>query len=123
MSESHFPVTSVMALQAATALARYDRHVRMLAATWLDMELYSIVSEDVDEVRRCCEPVPELGLASTRLLLSHAELIHELWRSGQREGMLGNAEINDRLHEHLACIEAVARRCRRIAHRSGTRAA
>lgn len=109
-----------MALQAAAALVRYDRHVRVLAATWLDMDLYSKVSEEVDEVRRCCAALPELGLPSTRLLVSHAELIHELWRSGQREGSLGNKDIDERLHEHLACIGVLARRCRRLAHHAGT---
>jgi hypothetical protein len=107
-----------MALQAATALARYERHVRKLAATWLDMELYATVSEEVDEIRRACAPMPELAVPWTKLLISHAELVHVLWRSSQEQPAISAEDVDKRLQEHLACIDSLARRCLRLAEAS-----
>jgi hypothetical protein len=117
MSASHFPVVRAMSVQAATALARYERHVRKLAATWLDMELYTVVSAEIDEIQRACAGLPELSLPWTELLISHAELIHALWRGGPAPDAGTVQEVEERLRDHLACIDTLARRCLRLADR------
>jgi hypothetical protein len=120
MSASHFPALGALALQTANALARYERHVRTLAATWLDMDLYNIVSGEIDEIRRYCAALPDVGVPWSALLVSHAELIHALWYGDQRDSTAPANAVAGRLDEHLACIDSLARRCMRIAERPGT---
>ena len=115
MSAGDFDALRSVPLQAANALARYERHVRKLAATWLDMELYSTVSDEVDVIRRYCGSFPELSVAATALLISHAELVHALWRHGERPE--GEDDVAARLQDHLACIDTLARRCLRLLDR------
>src|SRR5689334_4241037 len=106
MSASHFPVMRVAAMQAASALARYERHVRRLAATWLDMDLYAEVSGEIDEIKLLCATLPHVAVPWTNLLVSHAELVHALWQ-GEHAADPNGAELShQRLDEHLACIDA-----------------
>jgi hypothetical protein len=119
MSASHFPAVRATALHAATALARYERHVRKLAATWLDMELYRTVSEEIDEIQRDCTMLPDVAAPWAALLVSHADLVHALWRSTQTATPAGPApDVRPQLERHLACIDALARRCLRAMERS-----
>lgn len=120
MSASHFPAVRATALHAATALARYERHVRKLAATWLDMELYRTVSEEIDEIQRDCALLPDVAAPWAALLVSHSDLVHALWRSTQSATPAGPApDVRPQLEEHLACIDALARRCLRTMERNG----
>jgi hypothetical protein len=116
MSASHLPALRVTALQAAACLARYERHVRRLATTWLDMDLYLTVSREVDEIRLICGALPQVAVPWTALLISHADLVHALWRTGQREGVPAPGDAGLRLEEHLACIDSLARRCLQVAN-------
>lgn len=115
MSAGDFQALRSVPLEVANALARYERHVRKLATTWLDMELYATVSEEVDVIRRYCAGFPDLSLAATALLISHAELIHALWRRGEHPE--GDNDVAVRLQDHLACIDTLARRCLRLLER------
>jgi hypothetical protein len=113
MSAGDAAATRASALSAAAALASYERHVRRLATTWLDMELYRTVSAEIDAIGRACAQLPSVRVPWVALLVSHAELVHALWRSdGQSADLGGCAEA---LHEHLQCIDALARRCLRVA--------
>lgn len=78
MSASHLPALRANALEAAVTLARYERHVRRLAGSWPDMDLYSAASKQIDEVRSLCAPLPGVAIPFARLLISHADLIHAL---------------------------------------------
>lgn len=118
MSASDPTILGASARQIVRALARYERHVRRLAATWLDMDLYRTVSEEIDEVRAICGVVPQLALVSAELLVSHADLVHALWRSGETGGPGSSPEVAAKLQEHLACIDSVARRCLRVSQSS-----
>jgi hypothetical protein len=101
------------ALQAAAALARYERHVRRLAATWLEMELYATVSAEIDEIGRACAQLPDVQVSWVALLVSHTELVHALWRVGKPSLEVDDSSLA--LREHLQCIDALARRCLRLA--------
>jgi hypothetical protein len=116
MSASHLPAVRATAMQAAVALARYERHVRRLSATWLNMELYRTVSDEADEIRSLCANLPQMSGPHAELLISHAELIHALWRRGD-DSTLPAEEVTCRLAEHLLCIDALARSCLRTAER------
>jgi hypothetical protein len=119
MSASHFPVLRATALQAATALARYERHVRGLAATWLDMDLYRTVSEEIDEIKLYCTVLPDVSLPWAAVLVSHAELIHALWDSSHSGQRGAGEDVAQNLQVHLACIDALVRRCLRVADPGG----
>jgi len=111
MSANHAPALRAMALQVAMTLARYERHVRRLATTWLDMELYRTVSQEIDEVRLSCAAIPELTAPWTALLVSHADLVYALWYCGNgRQGPAWDA-VEHRLEEHLERVDTLARRC------------
>jgi hypothetical protein len=115
MPASQSPLARTTAIQTAAALARYERHVRRLASTWLDMDLYHVVSREVDEIRRSCALLPQTAVQCSELLISHAELIHALWREGQVVCNESCVDSTDLLQEHLACIDLLARRCLRVA--------
>lgn len=115
MSISHFPVIGASARETVAALARYERHVRRLAATWLDMDLYQTVSQEIDEIKGFCALVPQLALPWAALLVSHADLVHALWRAGAHGGPTDSPQVERKLQDHLACVDSLARRCLRVA--------
>lgn len=106
------------AVQAAedldTWLATYEVHVRQLVSTWLDMDLYHTVSAEIDAIRAACGMLPELSVPWVALLVSHAELVHCLWRRGQPGHPPGTGDLQQLLQEHLQCIARLAERSRRL---------
>lgn len=122
MSASHLPAMRATALHAAAALARYERHVRRLTATWLDMDLYQTVSNEIDEIKVYCTTLPQLSRGWTDLLVSHAELIHALWSGAElEEDPTLPDERTNRLRQHLDCIDSLARDCLHVAELYGSR--
>lgn len=119
MSASHFPVLRVTALQAAAALALYERHVHSLAASWLDMELYEQVSREIDEIKLFCAAIPDVNVPWSALLVSHTEMVRALWEGGRSDTPSTREETQRRLDDHLVCIDTLARRCLRTAERNG----
>lgn len=115
MSASDGAVSSATALRVAASLARYERHVRRLVASWLDMDLYLHVSQEIDEIRQDCMLVPQLSLPWTALLISHADLVHALWRSGEAPRPAPDEEVTLQLQQHLASVDRLARVCLRLA--------
>jgi hypothetical protein len=106
------------ALEVEAALDRYERHVRELVQTWLDMDLYREVSVEIDAIRACCAAVPELSVPWVALLISHADLVHCLWRSGQPGQRVAQRELQQRLDDHVRCIRALAERSHQLGDRS-----
>lgn len=114
------------ALQAAAMLAPYERHVRRLAATWLDMDLYRTVSGEIDAIGHQCLPLPNLARPWVALLTSHADLVHTLLRGGERPPAGHDALVREALNHHVECLAALSRRCLQVAeasHRGAARAA
>jgi hypothetical protein len=120
MSGSDSQAIEAAARQLVAALEDYERDARALVATWLDMDLYATVSARVDELKLCCCALPNLSVPWVSLLISHAELVHCLWRSSQpsppRRG-----EVQQRLEEHLACVRRLHAGAERIASRPPAR--
>jgi hypothetical protein len=113
MSAGDAAAIRASALGAAAALASYERHVRRLATTWLDMDLYRTVSAEIDAIGNACAKLPNVQVPWIALLVSHAELVHALWRSDGKALTLPGSEAA--LQEHLHCIDTLARRCLRVA--------
>ena len=122
MSTGDTQVTQAAA-ELAAALDMYERHVHKLVDTWLDMDLYLVVSGEIDAIKLRCAPLPELSVPWIALLISHAELVHCLWRRSQSSPRSETDETQQRLAEHLHSIQLLAARCRTLAQSAGARAA
>lgn len=115
MRSSECQATQATALELEAALDIYERHVRRLARTWLDMDLYREVSAEIDAIRCACANLPELSVPWVALLVSHAELVHCLWLGDQPDRQVTAPEMQQRLDEHVRCIRSLAERGRRLA--------
>lgn len=115
MSGCDCQAVNAAAEDLGTWLGTYEAHVRQLVFTWLDMDLYHTVSAEIDAIRSLCADLPELSVPWVALLVSHAELVHCLWRRGQPGQRPGSGELQQRMQEHLQCIAALEERSRGIA--------
>lgn len=115
MSASHAPVLDAVTLQLATALEQYVADMDRLADTWLDMELYGCVSEEIEEIRLLAASSRVLSAPWVELLIVHSELVHGLWReaNGTGDGRLG--ELRAR---HSEAVASLRRHCLRLLMRN-----
>jgi hypothetical protein len=74
------------------------------------MDLYSKVSDEVEDLRMYCAALPPLSVAWARLLIAHAELMHTLWRSGEAQDP--DAAVAARRLDHADCVDRLRARCR-----------
>lgn len=118
MSGDHFPVARNAASQVLPLLERYEAHSRTLAADFLQMNLYGLVSEDIDAIRQLCSQIPEISVPWVRLLITHAEWIHSLWLAVRAGGGTAPRQREERLADHLAAIAALAQHCAEVARRT-----
>lgn len=116
MSGSDSQAIEATARHLMAALEEYERDARALVESWLDMDLYALVSAEIDDLKLCCSSLPNLSVPWVSLLISHAELVHCLWRSSQPLPP-GPGEVERRLAEHLECVRWLHARAERIASR------
>lgn len=121
MSASQLPAVQATALHAVACLQGYEEHVRQLVASWLDMDLYQTVSAEVDAVKSACCLLPGLAVPTAGLLVSHAELVHCLWRASQPDSKVGAGECERQLQEHLRIVHDLSRKCLRVAGQADSR--
>ena len=121
MSGSGAQALQATARHLMMALESYEPHVRDLVAGWLDMDLYLTVSAEIDDLKLCCSTLPELSVPWVSLLISHAELVHCLWRNSQ-PAPPRPSEVERRLNEHLESVHWLRARARRIAGEEPARA-
>ncbi|NML45203.1 hypothetical protein HHL11_15725 [Ramlibacter sp. G-1-2-2] len=117
MPASHAPAIDAMAFQLAAALERYGQDAGRMADTWLDMELYRSVSDQVEQIRMYSSALPQLSVQWVELLIAHAELVHSLWRARFREGEGDAALLFEVRERHAACVEGLRQRCLRFLSR------
>ena len=110
MSASQLNAIDAVAFQLASALERYDTDVQAMVDGWLDMDRYHAVSGDIEEIRMYCHSLPQLGVAWAELLISHAELVHGLWRSAFSDGSRSLDEVRLR---HSECVQVLRAQCMR----------
>jgi hypothetical protein len=114
MSHCECQAVQAAAHELEAWLTTYELHVHELVFTWLDMDLYRTVSDEIDVIRGLCAGLPELSVPWVGLLVSHAELVHCLWRRGQPGQRPDSGELQQRLQEHPQCIAGLAERSRRL---------
>ncbi|HEY8357619.1 MAG TPA: hypothetical protein VIL30_09180 [Ramlibacter sp.] len=113
MSASHTPALDAVTFQLAATLDRYELEFDALVRNWPEMEMYTVVSARVDELRMYSAALPELSMQYVSLLIAHAELVHGLWKTGSGGGYPPEALAEAR-EEHRAAIAEMRRRCLRL---------
>lgn len=122
MSASDAPARDAIAFQLAMALDRYQQDVEAMVASWLDMDLYGQVSDEVEEIRGYCAALmPDVSVHWVELLIAHAELVHSLWRLRFREDSMDGERLREVRARHDGCVASLRARCLRLlanSHRS-----
>jgi len=103
-----------VAFQLLAALEKYEADVERMVDTWLDMDLYRDVSEQIEQIRMYNASLPQLGVAWVELLIAHAELVHTLWRLRFDEAGGHRARLAEVRERHGAGIASLRRRCLRL---------
>jgi hypothetical protein len=118
MSAHHAPVLDAIGLQLVAALDRYDQDVTRMVDTWLDMDLYGEVSDEVEQIRMYCAALPQLSVHWVELLIAHAELVHSLWRLRFLEDAGDRARLAMVRERHSGSIAVLRSRCLRLLSRT-----
>jgi hypothetical protein len=109
MSASQQRALEAIAFELAAATENYEQATDQLVATWLDMELYQSVSRQIDHMRMLSASLPPVSVAWIGLLISHAELIHCLWKCGEK---LSPSDDLDRCRAaHSRAVGALREKC------------
>jgi hypothetical protein len=107
MHVKHFSAR-VVSFKLAAALEQYEMDLRALADAWLEPHLLHRLQQDFGELRILGASVPRLSVAWVAVLVSRTRLLQATWTRG------GMAVAMAALHEHLAAVEGLRRRCLRI---------
>jgi hypothetical protein len=99
----------------AAVLERYEMQVRKLIASCGDMQLYTSVAEEMEEIRRCCVGRPELSLPWVMLLIAHAELVHRLWDGARAASTVTWADRQRQLEKVIIPVQELKLCCLRLA--------
>ena len=118
MSASHAPALDAIAFQLVVALDRYEADTERMVDTWLDMELYGSVSDQVEQIRMYSITMPELAVFWVELLIAHAELVHSLWRLRFRADEANRERIGQLHQRHASCVASLKGRVLRVLCRS-----
>jgi hypothetical protein len=113
MSASQGPALDAIAFQLAAALDRYEQDVDRMVDTWLDMELYQGVGDQVVQIRMYSAALPFLSVHWVEMLIAHAELLHSLWRLRFQEDEVDRGELMDVRERHSAAVQSLKARCLR----------
>jgi hypothetical protein len=114
MSAHDAPAHDTLAFQLVAALEKYDEMVARMVETWLDMDLYREVSEQVEHIRMLTAALPHFSVCWVELLIGHAELVHSLWRLRFKEHESERAKLDEVRERHSACVASMRRQCMRI---------
>jgi hypothetical protein len=109
MSAPQRRAIEAIAFELAAAVKNYEKDTVQLVATWLDMELYQSVSRQVDHMRMLCASLPQLAVPWVNMLISHTELVHCLWKCGERSAP--SAELDECHSRHTSAIVMLRERC------------
>lgn len=113
MSASQAPALDAIAFQLAAALDRYDTDVECMVDTWLDMDVYSSVSDQIEQIRLYAGALPHVSVFWVELLIAHAELVHSLWRLRFQEDPSERERLDDVRARHSICVASLRNRCMR----------
>ncbi|HEX2546359.1 MAG TPA: hypothetical protein VHL79_15875 [Ramlibacter sp.] len=117
-SASHSPARNAIVFHLLAELESYGSQVGQLASDWdrtRDLVLFGAVGRSMDRMRSLVGSLPDLSAPWVMTLISHTELMHNLWRVTKGESL----DVVRELADHLACVEAMACRCRHLLLQGG----
>lgn len=111
MSISGLPEAQALAGELSGVLDRYQADLDELVAHKLETPVHRRVTADIERIRLCSGPVPELSVAAAAVLISHSQVIYALWRTEFRDPPISADESARVLADHRACVERLRQRC------------
>lgn len=114
MSASGSPELDAIAFQLVAALEKYDEDAGRMVDTWLDMELYRSVSDQIEQIRLYSAALPRLSVPWVELLIAHAELVHSLWRLRFQHVEADRVRLEEVRARHSHCVAVLRSRCVRL---------
>jgi len=99
------PLLRSEAAEVLLALLSYEQTGIRLVQTWLDMEVYSEFSRQIDAIRTRGPSVPSLTVPLLHLVIAHSELVCTLWQNASVGG--GAARLKEVEERHAQAIEAL----------------
>ena len=121
MSASESNALDAIAFQLVAALEQYDVDVGRMVAAWPDLDAYRAVSEQIETIRMYSSTLPEVRVQWVEVLISHAQLIHHLWRMQWAPPGRPNAQVAGIRERHADCVAALRKRCLRVIATSSQR--
>jgi hypothetical protein len=115
MSASHAPALDAIAFQLAAALEEYEHAADAMVNEWPDQDRYRTVSSQIETIRMYTSALPELRVPWVELLISHAELVHMLWKGHYGGGFPEPLEAVCERHSYA--MASLRSRCMRLLER------
>lgn len=109
MSASQRRAIDAIAFEMTAAIENYEHGIDQLVVTWPNMDLYHSVSRQVDHMRMLSTALPQVAVPWVSLLISHAELVHCLWKCG--EAFAPSADFETCRARHARAILMLRERC------------
>lgn len=110
MSAVYSKAQGASTFQLVAALEAYQEHAEDLARHWLDMQLYETVSREVEGLKALCASMPGISGLTIAVLMAHTELVHCLWRLGERPAQ-DCPELEACLSGHRRAVAALRSAC------------
>lgn len=113
MSRSHFPELNAILFQLLAELEAYESHIERLGRDWetrREVVLFGAAGKAMDRMRLLAVAIPELSVQWVMVMISHTELMHNLWRMTKGAPLDVATEVED----HLASVAAMVAKCRKL---------
>jgi hypothetical protein len=118
MSAAQSDAVDAIGFQLLAALEKYEADVAAMIGSWPDLDRYREVSEQVEHIRMYSSALQEVRVQWVEVLITHAELVHVLWKAqyGRPDG--AREKIETVRSHHADAVLALRNRCLRILARS-----
>lgn len=113
MYTSPSPESNAILFQLLAELEGYESHIQALGREWQahqDVVLFGEPGKAMDRMRSLAVAIPQLSAQWVMVMISHTELMHNLWRMKKGEPLDVATEVRD----HLAAVTSLAAKCRRL---------
>lgn len=118
MSLGHVSELNAILFQLLAELEGYESHIERLGQEWQarrEVVLFDEPGRTMDRMRTLAVSVPQLSVQWVMVMISHTELMHNLWRMTKGEPL----DVATQVEDHLDCVAAMATKCRRLLVQGG----
>ena len=118
MSRNHLPELNAILFQLLAELEGYEAQIQRLGRQWQlqkDVVLFGEAGKSMDRMRMLAVSVAPISAQWVMVMISHTELMHNLWRMTRGESLDVATEVED----HLAAVTSLAAQCKRLLVQGG----